>query len=122
MARWKPRSEDSVGKNEHVGRRLFDEPMLVGMRDPTRSVSRLDLRHFEETRHREFSLDRLGRSGIEKAVLGYLGPRAVAAGQKFSRSKPFNGWAVIRVKQLESPKKNAQWRHFTLSNCVTYSR
>lgn len=105
MAQWKPPSDAPVGPNEPVGRRLFDQPMLVGMRDLNRGAQRLDVRHFLEPRHRELSLDRLGRTGIDKAVVRYLCPIAVIAGQTFSPPKAFNGWAVIRAKQLEAPPR-----------------
>lgn len=105
MARWKPRGDEPVGGNEHIGRRLFDEPMLVGALNQ-RPFAGLDLRHFQETRDLEFSVDRLGRSGIEKPK-NYLRPRAEAAGQKFARPKAFNGWAVLRARQLECPPVGA---------------
>jgi hypothetical protein len=106
MARWNPQSEDPVGKNEHVGRRLFNEPLLVGAQNHSHFAG-LDLRNFEETRDREFSLDRLGRSGVENVVVRYLRPRADAAGEKFTPPKPINGWAVLRVRQLENPPKGS---------------
>jgi hypothetical protein len=106
MARWNPRSNDPVGQNEHVGRRLFNEPLLVGVQNQSHFAG-LDLRNFEETRDREFSVDRLGRSGIENVVVRYLRPRADAAGEKFTPPKPFNGWAVLRVRQLENPPKGS---------------
>ena len=65
--------------------------------------SGLDLRHFEEKRDREFSLDRLGRSGIDRAVTGYLTPRAEAAGRQLRPAKTFDGWAVLRARQLQQP-------------------
>ena len=66
MARkWNPRT-DPVGRNEPIGRRLFDEPMLMGAQDQP-SFKGLDYRHFEVTPNdRELSLDRLGCTGIEK--------------------------------------------------------
>jgi hypothetical protein len=102
MALWKPPG-DQVGDNEHVGRRLFDEPMLIGAKNQ-KPYSGLDIRHFEETRDDEqFSLDRLGRSSIEPAVVRYLRPRAEMAGGGFKPAKAFNGWAVLRAHQLANP-------------------
>lgn len=101
MARWVPASE-RVGPDEHVGRRLFDEPMLAGGQGQPRFAG-LDLRNFEEKRDREFSLDRLGRQSIDKSAVGYLLPRATAAGARFMSPKTFSGWAVLRARQLENP-------------------
>src|SRR5690348_13522018 len=100
MARWNPSAE--VGANEAIGRRLFDEPMLVGARDQ-KPYAGLVLRHFQEKRSEEFSIDRLGRSNIEPAVLNYLKPRAALAGNNFKPPKSFNGWAVLRARQLRQP-------------------
>jgi hypothetical protein len=102
MATWKPRSDEPVGSNEHVGRRMFDEPMLAGAQDQP-AFQGLLLRHFEERRDREFSLDRLGRTGIDKGVVRYLRPRADADGQNRTPLRAFNGWAVLRAKVLADP-------------------
>ena len=80
MARWNP-ADKPVGANEPIGRRLFDEPLLAGA-DDQRKFAGLDLRNFEEKRDREFSVDRLGRTGKERAVIKYLNPRANAAALK----------------------------------------
>src|SRR5438034_7111073 len=76
--KWNPQT-DPVGKNEPIGRRLFDEPMLMGAQDQP-SFKGLDYRHFETGDDRELSLDRLGSTGIEKKAKQYLGPRADAVG------------------------------------------
>jgi hypothetical protein len=98
MAKWNPKT-DPVGKNEPIGRRLFDEPMLVGAEDQP-SFNGLDYRHFEETRDRELSLDRLGQTGIDRRARNYLRPRADAAGTKFVPPKQFNGWIHVRASAL----------------------
>jgi hypothetical protein len=98
MARWIPPS-DRVDRNEHIGRRLFDEPMLVGAQDQ-KSFRGLLLRHFEERRDDRFSVDRLGRSGVDGAVVKYLQPLAEASGNTFHTPKRFDGWAVLRAHQL----------------------
>jgi hypothetical protein len=77
--------------------------MLVGGLDQAQFKG-LDIRNFEEKRDREFSLDRLGRSGVEKSVVGYLRLRAIAAGTRFKSPKQFSGWAVLRARQLEQPQ------------------
>lgn len=97
--KWNP-TTDPVGKNEPIGRRLFDEPMLMGAQDQP-SFKGLDYRHFEETRDRELSLDRLGFTGIEKKAKNYLKPRADAAGANCVPPKHFNGWAQVRASALE---------------------
>ena len=104
MATWKPRSDEPVGNNEHVGRRLFDEPMLAGATDQ-KAFGGLILRNFEENRDREFSLDRLGRTGVDRKVVSYLLPRANAAATRFVPHRSFDGWAVLRARVLENPPK-----------------
>jgi hypothetical protein len=70
--KWDPKT-DPVGKNERIGRRLYDEPMLMGAHDQP-SFKGLDYRHFEETREdKELSLDRLGCTGIEKKAKSLSG-------------------------------------------------
>jgi hypothetical protein len=49
-------------------------------------------------------VDRLGRTGIERAVLRYLRPRASQAATRFRPPKRFDGWATIRVKVLAKPQ------------------
>ena len=103
MATWIPPS-DRVDGNEHLGRRLFDEPMLVGARDQ-KSFSGLDVRHFEETRGDEVSLDRLGRSSVDRSVARYLQPLAEAAGAAFHSPRDFDGWAVLPAQKLQKPTR-----------------
>jgi hypothetical protein len=80
MARWDPPA--NVDNNEHLGRRLFDEPLLTGASDQP-SFKGLLLTHFEESRDDEWWLDRLGRSSADRKVISYLTPRAQAAGSTF---------------------------------------
>jgi hypothetical protein len=102
MAKWSP--PDSVGANERMGRRLFDEPMLSGAQDQ-RPFAGLLLTHFEENRGDDYSLDRLGKSGIENQVVRYLLPRAQKAATSFNKSKRFDGWAVLPAKELTAARK-----------------
>lgn len=99
MARWVPAADQPIGNTERIGRRLFDEPLLAGAGDQE-SFAGLDLRNFQETRGREVSLDRLGRTGIDKAVIRYLQPRAATAGTNFRTAKQFNGWACLPAREL----------------------
>jgi hypothetical protein len=99
MAKWKPRADEPVGANEHIGRRMFDEPMLRGAQNQP-SWGGLDVRHFEETRSPEVSVDRLGRSGVDKSVGRYLQPKAKAAGTRFAPPREFHGWATVAAKHL----------------------
>jgi hypothetical protein len=102
MALWKPQSSQPIGPNEHLGRRLFDEPLLAGAQDQ-RPIARLNLRHFEERRDGQVSLDRLGRTNVDKAVVRYLRPRANTAGTRFRPPKAFNGWAVLTARKFGTP-------------------
>lgn len=78
--------------------------MLVGTADQP-SFAGLKLTHFEETRGSEWSLDRLGKSGIDRKVVAYLKPRAESAGETFRKPKSFDGWAVLPVRELTKPRK-----------------
>jgi hypothetical protein len=102
MARWNPPA--NVGPNEQIGRRLFDEPMLMGASQQP-SYSGILFTHFEEKQGDETSLDRMGASSIDHQVCKYLIPRAEAHGQKFVKPKPFNGWAVVQAKELIQSRK-----------------
>lgn len=100
---WTP-SSDKVAPTEHLGRRLFDEPMLTGATDQ-RHFGGLDLRNFEETRGDDFSVDRLGRTSIDKKVVRLLKPLADAAGGTFHARRRFDGWAVVPARHLERKVK-----------------
>ena len=102
MARWDP--PVSVENNEHVGRRLFDEPMLAGASDQPRYAGLL-LTNFEENRSDEYSLDRLGKSSIDSRVVAYLKPKAEVAGRTFRKPKSFGGWAVLPARELVNARK-----------------
>lgn len=103
MASWTPPADQTIGPNEQLGRRLFAEPLLSGAVDQ-RQFRGLDLRNFQEKRDREYSLDRLGRSNVERAVIKYLQPRAINAAQSFREPKSFDGWAVLRARELTAAK------------------
>jgi hypothetical protein len=102
-SRWSP--PDKVGPNELIGRRLFDEPMLRGTEGQP-SFSGIELHHFQETRGREISLDRLGATGsVNRRVLQHLKPRAEAAARARQKPVRFEGWMHVAAKEL------AQARH-----------
>ena len=107
MARWVPPA--NVEANEQIGRRLFDEPLLAGSAGQP-SFSGLLLTHFEETRGDDFSVDRLGKSGLDKKVIFYLKPRAEAAGKLFTKTKRFDGWAVISAREITKNRKRAGFK------------
>lgn len=103
MAKWVPAAD--VEANEPVGRRMFDEPLLVGTAGQP-SFRGLLVTHFEEARDDEISVDRLGRTGIDKRVVAFLKPRADLAGEKFRKPKTFNGWAVLPARELRKDRDN----------------
>jgi hypothetical protein len=109
MARWTPKYNDPVKLSEHVGRRLFDEPLLSGAPDQKRWEG-LDLRHFIESREdRQFSLDRLGETGVNKRVVNYLLPRCSEAAKKFATPQRFDGWAYASVRSLLQGAPMVDW-------------
>ncbi|MCG8052454.1 MAG: hypothetical protein JAZ15_14720 [Candidatus Thiodiazotropha endolucinida] len=112
--RWQPNS--TIGKNEAIGRRLFDEPMLIGATDQPKYEGIL-LRHFEENRDNELSVDRLGQSGINKKVKKYLQQRATNAAKGFHKQKSFNGWIFVQKQALELGYKGRQFP--TLASPIT---
>lgn len=95
MAAWSPAKE--VADSELVGRRLFSAPSKPNVL--TNGVGDLDLNHFLDTRP-EISIDRLGRSNVEKAVVAVLNPLAETAASNFTPPKRFDGWAGVRAKHL----------------------
>lgn len=100
MARWEPKHNEAIGAGENVGRRLFDEPKLSGAPDQ-KPFKGLDIRNFEESRDREFSIDRLGKTSVDKAVVRYLRPRAERhGGTMFQKPRRFDGWAHISARKL----------------------
>jgi hypothetical protein len=103
MAKWAPAAD--VEANEPVGRRMFDEPLLVGTAGQP-SFAGLLVTHFEEERDDEISVDRLGRTGIDKRVVAFLKPRADLAGGKFRKPKTFNGWVVLSARELRKDRAN----------------
>lgn len=100
MARWVP--DNQINQSEHVGRRLFDEPMLFGAYDQP-SYNGLGLWNFQESRGRDFSIDRMGMTSCDRRVVKYLEPRAENHATKFNKPKEFCGWAFIRASKLFRP-------------------
>lgn len=107
--RWQPAPDAPLGKQERVGRRLFDEPELRGVEgQPNLGV--VSLSQFREKRGREVSLDRLGRTGIEPKVKNYLVPRCDYQASSFGKQKQFEGWATIKVADLTNKwSETPQW-------------
>lgn len=102
--RWLPNPADPIGKKESIGRRLFDEPTLVGATDQ-RPREYLDYRHFEERRAPiEVSFDRLGANGVDGKVRRYLEPIAIQHGIDWS-AKKFDGWVWLKADKLTAPPK-----------------
>jgi hypothetical protein len=109
MPGWIPKDNAPVGSNEHIGRRLFDEPKLFGATDQRR-FDGLELRNFEPTSDREFSVDRVGDSCFNSTAQTYLLPRAVAAGRNEGKSRTFHGWLTVTARTLTLPRSGKVWR------------
>lgn len=101
MAAWKPAPDEKIGTKEPIGRRLYDEPALSGARDqPT--IKGLDLRNFRQVEgDPHFSVDRLGKTGIEKGVKAYLRIRAEWEGARRKPQRRFEGWVWRGAADLE---------------------
>ncbi|WP_157960142.1 hypothetical protein [Albibacillus kandeliae] len=102
---WEPDPSEPIGKNERIGRRIWDTPKLRGA-DTQPDVAALDIEIFRERRSKEVSLDRLGRTGIEKRVISYLQPRCELHGASFSPNRRFDGWATIQAEKLTNKWNN----------------
>jgi hypothetical protein len=102
MATWKP--SDIVGSSEYIGRRLFRREGLKGAKDQPRPDNTFELYHFEETRDREVSVDRLGQTSLDKKVKAYLEERGRDAAQHLHKAT-FRGWALTKAKELQTPAK-----------------
>jgi hypothetical protein len=104
MALWSPKSTDSIGPNERIGRRLFEQKQLRGAQNQKPPPHLFELYHFEERRDPgDVSVDRLGKTGIERKVLNYLERRANFAGSSFTPARRFLGWAVVSARELQNP-------------------
>jgi hypothetical protein len=108
MARWTPSDNRPVGSNEHIGRRLFDEPKLFGATDQN-PFDGLDLRNFEAGIDRELSVDRVGEACFNPKVKRYLGPRAEAAATTFRVPRIFHGWLTVPARKLTTPRPDMRW-------------
>jgi hypothetical protein len=107
MRRWIP-NDSAVDANEHIGRRLYDEPKLFGASDQNQ-LDGLQLRHFEATSDNEFSVDRVGKGCCNKGAIAYLLPRANDAGSRGQTSKTFHGWLTVPARRLTAPAAGIQW-------------
>jgi hypothetical protein len=103
MAKWVP-DADKIGPKETLGRRLYDQPSLVGAVDQKAALRSMDFRNFEDQRDGQVSLDRLGKSSPERDAVNYLTPRAEAAGATRKPPKKFDGWAAIQAQKLQENK------------------
>ena len=102
MARWIPTSV--IAKTECIGRRIFTRGQLHGAADqkPLPPL-KIELSHFMEKRYSgDVSMDRLGRTGIEKQVIGFLDPKACQAGSRMNPVAHFQGWVYITSRQFNS--------------------
>jgi len=110
MGRWTPKDSRPVGSNEHIGRRLFDEPKLFGASDQN-PLDGLQLRNFEPTSDNEFSVDRVGEGCCNPKVISYLLPRADAAGKRGHTLRTFHGWLTVPAKKLlATSQAGTQWQ------------
>lgn len=101
MAKWSPGTE--IGPNEAIGRRIYEPKKLKGAEGQP-EFTRLTVQHFLEKRGREASVDRLGRSNVEKAVKNHLRPQAVASGASRQSPHAMLGWATVSAKKITGYK------------------
>lgn len=104
--------------NERIGRRFFDEPMLRGAAGQP-AFSGIELHHFQDKRSREISLDRLGATGVDKAVLQYLKPRAETNARARQKPVRFEGWLYVAAKELTQARNDP--KHPVIASPVNHS-
>lgn len=99
MAKWVPSRNAQIGDNEHLGRRRFKRPQLIGFigQEPRPTLSYLD---FLDDRDYDISVDRLGKNGVDPKVKEVLRPLAEANAQKRTPKMVFSGWASVQVKKF----------------------
>ncbi|CAN7342504.1 hypothetical protein [Bosea sp. LjRoot237] len=101
MAKWSPGTD--IGPNEAIGRRIYEPVKLKGA-DGQPEFTRLRLEHFLEKRGREASVDRLGRTNVEKAVKNHLRPQAVESGTGRLSPHAMLGWVITPAKRITGYK------------------
>jgi hypothetical protein len=103
--RWQPRSGDPIGPKEPIGRRLFEEPTLVGAKDQKPKVF-LNYRAFEENRPPyQVSFDRLGEKSRDDKVVDFLVEKAVNQGHSRKPPRDFHGWVHLPAALLTQPRR-----------------
>jgi hypothetical protein len=108
MGRWSPKDDQPVGPNEHIGRRLFDEPKLFGATDQN-PLEGLSIRNFSPGKDREFSVDRVGDGCFHTQAMRYLEPRALDQATTFKNPSRFDGWLTVPARKLASPQHGRAW-------------
>lgn len=105
MARWVPDPAGPIGKNEPIGRRIFDD---IVWRDEANQgqKGRLRVDHFYDTRVEEdLSFDRLGKQGNpDPRVVNLL--KRLANAEADNEGKPFEGWAYVVKRHLKKPTED----------------
>lgn len=97
MAKWLPGSD--IGANEVIGRRIYEAVKLKGAEGQPEFAG-LTVNHFLEKRGNEVSVDRLGRTGVERAIKTHLRPQAIEAGEARARKHAMLGWATVQAKKV----------------------
>jgi hypothetical protein len=109
MGRWIPKDSNPVGANEHIGRRIFDEPKLFGATDQN-PFDGFALSHFEPGEDRELSVDRVGDGCFNPKAMGYLARRAEFAATTTHKPRTFHGWLTAPAAKLVHPRTKARWQ------------
>ncbi len=108
MGRWIPKDSNPVGGNEHIGRRLFDEPKLFGATDQN-PFEGFSLNHFDPGKDRELSVDRVGDGCFHAKAMSYLTPRAEYAATTTHEPRTFHGWLIAPAAKLIDASTKKKW-------------
>jgi hypothetical protein len=105
MPVWEPKADQPVGAKEMLGRRIFSDKIWDGAFGNGRKLFRVD--HFlDMNREADLSLDRLGRSSEEGAVVRRVGHHAHTEGDQHNPPRPFTGWAACGRNHFATAKCN----------------
>lgn len=96
---WEP--PKTVGDQEVIARRLFRRQPLKGAKDQPIPDDACELYHFEDNRTPgSISMDRLGATGVNKAIVRVLQPKALEHSGIINKS--FDGWRYVTAKSIRS--------------------
>jgi len=99
MALWDPSRDTKIGDVEHLGRRRFKRPQLIGFSDQAQKHE-LTYLDFLDSRDPNLSVDRLGKNGVDSKVKDRLRNLAAVNAEARRPKVEFIGWASVQAKKF----------------------